>query len=98
MNVGNKLVADFKEKARLFNDFFASKCTPMTNDRSLPRLVALNSETSLSAIHFNNDDILKIIIYLDFSKAHGHDNISIKMIKICDKAIAKPLSIIYKNS
>ena len=97
LNVGNKLVADFKEKARLFNEFFASKCTPITNDSSLPRLVALNSESSLSAIHFNNDDILKIIRSLNINKAHGHDNISIRMIKICDKAIVKPLSIIYKN-
>ena len=61
LNVGNKLVADFKEKARLFNEFFVSKCTTVTNDSLLPRLVALNSESSLSTIHFNNDDILKII-------------------------------------
>ena len=35
LNVGNKLVTDFKEKARLFNEFSASKCTPITNDSSL---------------------------------------------------------------
>ena len=73
LNVSNKLVADFKEK---FNEFFASKCTPITNDSSLPRLVALNSESTLSAIHFNNDDMLKIIRSLNINKAHGHDNIS----------------------
>ena len=27
LNVGNKVVTDFKKKARLFNDFFASNCT-----------------------------------------------------------------------
>ena len=26
-------------------------------------------------------------------KAHGHDHISIRMIKICDKSILKPLTI-----
>ena len=36
-NVGNKLVADFKEKARLFIEFLASKCTPITNDSSIQR-------------------------------------------------------------
>ena len=97
LNVGNKLVADFKEKDRLFNEFFVSKCTTITNDSSLPRLVAHNSESSLSTIHFNNDDIVKIIRSLDISKAHGHDNMSVRMIKICDKAIVKPLSIIYKS-
>ena len=60
-------------------------------------MVVLNSEISLSAIHFNNDDTLKIIRSLNINKAHGHDSISIRMIKICDKAIVKPLPIIYKN-
>ena len=92
MNVGNKLVADFKEKARLLNEFFASKDTPITNDSSLPRLVVLNSESSLSAIPFNNDDILKIIRYLNSNKVHGHDNVSIRMIKIFDKTIVKPIN------
>ena len=41
LNVGNKFVADLKEKARLFNEFF------LTNDSSLPRLVVLNLESSL---------------------------------------------------
>ena len=35
LNVGNKLVTDFKEKARLFNEFCESKCTPVSNDSSL---------------------------------------------------------------
>ena len=39
----------------------------------------------------------KIIRSLNNNKAHGHDNISFRMIKICDEAIVKPLSIIYKN-
>ena len=42
LNVGSKLVTDFKKKARLFNNFFASKCTPITNYGSLPKLVVLN--------------------------------------------------------
>ena len=53
----------------------------------------LNPGSSLPAINFNNDDILKIII----NKTHGHNNTSIRMIKICEKAIVKLLFIIYKN-
>ena len=68
-----------------------------SNNSSLPKLVVLNSESSLSAITFSNVDILKIIRSLNINKAHGYDNISIRMIKICDKAIVKSLSIIYRN-
>ena len=97
LNVGKKLVTDFKEKARLFNEFFVSKCTPITNDSSLPSLLNLNLTSNLSAIDFTDDDILKIVRSLYINKVHGHDDISIRMIKICDKAILEPLSIIYKN-
>ena len=97
LNLGSKLVADFKEKAGLFNELFSSKCTPVTSDNSLSRLVVLNSESSLSAIGFNNDDILKIIRSLNVNKAHGNDTVSVIMIKICDQAIVEPLSIFYKN-
>ena len=31
------------------------------------------------------------------SKAHSHDDISVRMVKICDDSIKKPLPIIYKN-
>ena len=50
MNVGNKLITDFKEKARHFNEFFASKCTPITNDSSLPSLLNLILTSKLSVI------------------------------------------------
>ena len=41
--------------------------------------------------------IIRIIRSLSINKAHGHDDISIRMLKICDLAIIKPLSIIFRN-
>ena len=35
---------------------------------------------------------------LNVDKVHGHDNKSIRMLKICDTAIIKPLSITFNNS
>ena len=51
----------------------------------------------LSTIHFTSDDIPKIIKNLDLNKAHGHDMISIWMIKICDASICKPLELIFRS-
>ena len=31
------------------------------------------------------------------NKAHGHDEISIKMLKLCESAITEPLYLIFKN-
>ena len=76
--------------------FFCIKI-PITNDSSLPSLLNLNFISNLSVINFTDDDILKIIRSVNINKADGHDDISIRMVKICDKAILEPLSIIYKN-
>ena len=51
----------------------------------------------LYSITFSQDDIAKIIQNLDSGKAHGHDNISINMLKIYGSAIYKPLAIILKQ-
>ena len=40
---------------------------------------------------------VKFIKGLDPNKAHGHDGISIRMIKLCASWISKPLNILFKN-
>ena len=55
------------------------------------------TDNCLTSIAFSQDDIAKIIQNLDSGKAHGHDNISILMLKICGSAIYKPLAIILKQ-
>ena len=54
------------------------------------------STARLSSINFNNADILKIIKYLYDTKGHGHNDISVRMIKLCGQFIVKPLSILLK--
>ena len=56
------------------------------------------SQARLKALDFKEVKILKIIIALNINKAHGYDNISIRMIKICDKSLLKPLILLFKNS
>ena len=51
---------------------------------------------SLSTIDFSTEDILKTIRNSDPNKAHGHDMISIRMIKICDIFICRPLKLIFQ--
>ena len=55
------------------------------------------STARLSSINFNNADRLKIIKYLNDNKAHGHNDLSVRMIKLCGQSIVKLLSIILKN-
>ena len=95
--VNSKLISNFKEKANHFNAFFASQCTRVSNDSVLPSKTNSVSNVSLSSIQFKDQDILKIIRSLNYNKAHGYEDISIRLLKICDSSTVKPLSIIFKN-
>ena len=70
----------------------------MKNDSKLPSNQIYLTQSRLGSLNFNEDEILKIIRALNPHKAHGYDDISIRMIKICDKSLLEPLIILFKNS
>ena len=88
---GNEYVTDFKKKAELFYSFFAKQCSLISNSSEIPLNLHFTTEKRLDTRNFSNNDIEKIIQNLDPNKNHGHDKISIRMIKICGKSIGKPL-------
>ena len=55
------------------------------------------TDNRLSFVSFSHDKIAKVIQNLDPNKAHGHDNISIRMVKVCGPSIYKPLEIIFNQ-
>ena len=93
----NKYVSDFKEKASYFNEFFSLQCSDVVNSSVLPGKLYLTA-SSLESITICGSDILKTIRSLDINKAHGHDDISVRMMKICDDAIVEPLKMLFVNS
>ena len=51
----------------------------------------------MSTFQICSGDTIKIIRSLDLNMAHRHDEISIRMIKICASSISKPLAILFRN-
>ena len=90
-------VNSYFDKANLFNNFFAKQCTPISNDNTVPVNINFETRERLSFLEFCVDDIVKIIRSLDQNKAHGHDEISVRMIKLCASSISKPLHLIFRN-
>ena len=93
----NKFVTDFREKAELFNHFFVNQCSLLSNNRVLHTNLPQLTNKCLDSIHFSSSGIAKIINHLDLNKAHGHDMLSIRMIKLCGNSICKSLSIIFHD-
>ena len=81
----------------MFNNFFADQCSILRNKSELPATHSKKTSQSLTTIDFSNNDILKIIRNLDPNKAHGHDMIRTRMVKICDDSIYKPLKLIFQS-
>ena len=78
------------------NNYF-KPCTSVSHNSTLPLVTSPVTNASLSFISVNDQDILNIIRSLNINKAHGYDDISIRLVKICDSSIVKPLSVIFKN-
>ena len=93
----NKFIANFKERSELFNTFFAKKCIVLDNSNVLPNNLVKLTNKSLDTVNFSTDDISKVINNLDPNITHGHDRLSIRMIKMCGNSICKRLSIIFNG-
>ena len=93
----NKLVTDFRKKADIFNSFSVKQCSLINSDSYLPSKIIKKTDNSLYSVNFSTEDILQIINKLDSNKTHGHDEISIGMLKICGFSVWQPLKIIYKS-
>ena len=55
------------------------------------------TDSVISNIVINPDEIVAIILKQKLKKAHGCDNVSMAMLKLCPKEIAVPLSLIYQK-
>ena len=96
--INNKLVTDFQEKTNVFKSFFAKQYSPIPSSSALPAKISYMTKDRIKTLCFCKSDVIKLIKALDVSKAHGHDGISVKMIKICADSIAYSLTLIFQNS
>ena len=98
--LSNKLIdpmTSSKEKAEIFNSFFPEQCSFLNNSNKLLSAFLKRTEKVISSISLSSNDIAKIIWDLDPNEAHGHNMISIRMLKICGEPISKLLEIIFKS-
>ena len=94
--INNRFILDCKEKAKLFNDFFAQQCNPIINNSVLPNFLFLTNNR-IDQITIRNDEIISLIRNINPNKATGSDGISGQMLLLCDDSAILPLKIIFRN-
>ena len=80
----------------MFNNYFASQCTPIKNGSKLPNF-SYKTEKILISFYIKDDDLLPIIKNLNVNKCRAWDQLAIKMIKTCGDSITFPLKLIFKS-
>ena len=90
-------ITDIREKCNIFNKYFKDQCKTIETSSSIPSQINKTTNFSLNHVIFTESNILEHIRGLNIEKAHGHDGISVRIIKMCDFSISKPLFIIFKN-
>ena len=90
------LVTDFKRKSHILNTYFAKQCPLFEIESSLPGFTA-NTLNNFTSFEFACDDIVSIIAKMNPKKAHGWDNISVSLVKLCSNEIAVPLKLIFSK-
>ena len=88
---------NFSVKANHFKDFFANQCSLINNHSKLPLNRVSITTSLLSSVKIKDSDILNILKSLDSNNAHGHDDISIRMLKLFHKSILKPIKLLFEN-
>ena len=94
--ISNQLVTNFNEKANNFNEYVSNQCSVIDNNSKLQMDQAPYTTSLLSFVDIKEPDILNILKSFNANKAHGHDDISIRMLKLSQKSILKPLKLIFE--
>ena len=96
--VNINLSSNFREKASIFKDFFVQQCQSIANNSILPTNQIFYTQNRLRDFDIDSGKISKLINGLNPHKAHGHNGISLRMVKLCNlTTITKPLSVVYKS-
>ena len=90
------VITNFQNKANLSNECFVQQCSILQNGGMLPHIDYKTNVRKFS-VSINEAKSIIIIRKLSPNKAHGCGNISVRMLKICDTVIARPLTIIYEK-
>ena len=91
-------VTNLEQKATILNDYFVQQCSEKATVSTLPTFQP-RSRVLLEEVDINREKVLQLIRSLDSKKAHGCDDISIAMIKIClnGRATLPDLNNVWKQ-
>ena len=93
----NKFLTDTLLEANTFNSFFAKQCSLIETGSELTEDYLL-TQHSLESVNLDPAKLLSTIRAFDVSKTHVWDNVSVRLVKICDESLLRPRFDIFQVS
>ena len=84
-------------KANICNTYFTSQCTTIACSNTLTSFLNYMFDDKLRSFSNSSEVIFQLIKSLDPNKAHGQDEISVKMEKQCVHSLNKPITLILEK-
>ena len=91
-------LTDFTEKEKLFNDYFIIECKSIDTGTVIPLVIPYDTQENSTLIGdfvISEETMLNIIRSRKPNKAHGGDELSLRMIKLSDISLVTSLEIIF---
>ena len=95
MKMGS-LLPIFRPKLTFLMNCFVEQCSIVPSKSVLPPLI-FQTNNKLSNTAIDETEILKLICKLNIKNDHSCDELSIKMVKLCDNTIALPLCLVCEK-
>ena len=94
----NKYIVDSQDKSEIFISFFSFfffRFSPISKESVLPSELPLRTDSALFFCKLKKDNIPRIINNVEPNKAHDHNKIVIRMLKICGDSNCRTLKITF---
>ena len=95
--VNNVFTLNYREKAKIFNDFFSNQCMLITNSSVLPIFNFL-ADKRIDQISIRRDEIVSLVRNVNprlKPQASGSDGISGHILILCDDSVGMSLKMIF---
>ena len=97
LSVNGKIIQTLKKKQTFLTNIFCLNVILYQVTVCYQKITGTYYRNKLSFFDTEDKYIYKIIKTPDVNKALGYDEVFIRMLKLCDKGVVKPLSILFKN-
>ena len=94
--VSHSFVTDCKMKSNIFAKYFSEQCKLIVNSSVLPPFSYLTN-ARFNVVNIREGELLSVLRAINPTKSSGPDEISGRMLLLCDESLVRTLKLLFEN-